>query len=478
MIPLLLSLAAIGHSQQGITECPIHVGTADISKTWKIENTTCTFILAGGVTEVDAISISRFTAPHVAGWIEINGQRMTEDIAVTPHVEPFAILPSWSTHSNSSVPIKNNTVTVYAPETSYVSFGMAESFWLVMGEVVRDAYDAREGVYDVPAAVMWAAHGTAFVVCLAIATTHYSSCWLEVALLAWIAVCAFADLGVWSGWALSLTDGHVGTMFAVVTIMRVLLLAYLAYTVVDTPSRHRWYASSEDKYRYGGGTVLLAYVAGTLMWGYPGLGDYPELVCALYVATVAAVTWLHPFLPLSVLITLFSIVLNVGAGALAPLCMWWSYAKRSHAKATAYRWVHGRIEPPRLHIVHIVGVIYFIYTVSVIASIAHPSMRKWTLVTVISLHLGGLAASKWWEDRKLRKARKLRKDRAGPQTDDTHEEPDDIWMYWFVDLAQLLILYLLLKGESIDVFAITVVLAGCVLCFLKLKRSLVQHGAT
>jgi len=447
-------------------ECPIYVGTADISKTWKITDTTCTFILAGGVTEVDAISISRFTAPHVAGWIEINGQRMTEDIAVTPHVEPFAILPSWSTHSNSSVPIKNNTVTVYAPETSYVSFGMAESFWLVMGEVVRDAYDAREDVYDVPAAVMWAAHGTAFVVCLAIATTHYSSCWLEVALLAWIAVCAFADLGVWSGWALSLTDGHGGTVFAVVTIMRVLLLAYLAYTVVDTPSRHRWYASSEDKYRYGGGTVLLAYVAGTLMWGYPGLGDYPELVCALYVATVAAVTWLHPFLPLSVLITLFSIVLNVGAGALAPLCMWWSYAKRSHAKATAYRWVHGRIEPPRLHIV---GVIYFIYTVSVIASIAHPSMRKWTLVTVISLHLGGLAASEWWEARKLRKAKPKKHER---------KKPDDIWMYWFVDRVQAFVLLLLLTGKSIDTFAIAVVLTGCVLCFLKLKRSLVQHGGT
>lgn len=204
---------------------------------------------------------------------------------------------------------------------------------------------------------------------------------------------------------------------------------------------------------------MLAYVAGTLMWGYPGLGDYPELVCALYVATVAAVTWLHPFLPLSVLITLFSIVLNVGAGALAPLCMWWSYAKRRHAKATAYRWVHGRIEPPRLHIVHIVGVIYFIYTVSVIASIAHPNMRKWTLVTVISLHLVGLASSPV-------DAYELIKD------------VDYLPIYYAVDLAQLLILYLLLKGESIDVFAITVVLAGCVLCFLKLKRSLVQHGGT
>ena len=384
------------------------MGTAEISKTWKIADTTCTFILAEGVTEVDAISISRFTAPHVAGWIEINGQRMAEDIAVTPHVEPFAILPSWSTHSNSSVPITNRSVIVYAPETSYVSFGMAESFWLVMGEVVRDAYDAREDVYDFPAAVMWAAHGTAFVVCLVIATTHYSSHWLEVALLAWIAVCAFADLGVWSGWALSLTDGHGGAGLAVVTGMRVLLLAYLAYTVVDTPSRRRWYASSEDKYRYGGGAVLLAYVVAMLVWGYPGLGDYPELVCALYVATVAAVTWLHPFLPLSVLITLFSIVLNVGAGALAPLCMWWSYAKRSRAKATAYRWVHGRKEPPRLHIVHIVGVIYFIYTVSVIASIAHPGMRKWTLVTVISLHLVGLAASKW-------------------KKEDKQEEPDDMY---------------------------------------------------
>jgi hypothetical protein len=454
MIPLLLSLAAIGHSQQGILECPIHVGTADISKTWKIENTTCTFILAAGVTQVDAISISRFTAPHVAGWIEINGQRMTEDIAVTPHVEPFAILPSWSTHSNSSVPINNNTVTVYAPETSYVSFGMAESFWLVMGEVVRDAYDAREDVYDVPAAVMWAAHGTAFVVCLAIATTQYSS-WIEVALLAWIAVCAFADLGVWTAWALSLTDGHGGTGLAVVTIMRVLLLAYLAYTVVDTPSRHRWYASSEDKYRYGGGAVLLAYVAGTLMWGYPGLGDYPKLVCALYVATVAAVTWLHPFLPLSVLITLFSIVLNVGAGALAPLCMWWSHAKRR--RTTARSWSHGAVHAPRLDIVHIVGVIYFIYTVSVIASIAHPGMRKWTLVTVISLHLVGLASS----------------------PADAHElvkDVDYLPMYYAVDLVQVLILYLLLKGESIDVFAITVVLAGCVLCFLKLKQSLEPSG--
>jgi len=461
MIPLLLSLAAIGHSQQGILECPIYVGTADISKTWKITNTTCEFIVAEGVTQVDAISISRFTAPHVAGWIEINRQRITEDIAVTPHVEPFAILPSWSTHSNSSVPIKNNTVTVYAPETSYVSFGMAESFWLVTGEVVRDAYDAREDVYDVPVAVMWAAHGTAFVVCLAIATTHYSSCWLEVALLAWIAVCTFADLGVWSGWALSLTDGHGGTMFAVVTIMRVLLLAYLAYTVVDKPCL-KWYASNENRYRYGGGAVLLAYVGAMLVWGYDGLGDYPLLVFALYVATAAAVTLLHPFLPLSVLITLFSIVLNVGAGALAPLCMWWSYAKRSHAKATAYRWVHGRIEPPRLHIVHIVGVIYFIYTVSVIASIAHPSMRKWTLVTVISLHLVGLAASAWWEH-------------GSPYK---HVPMELRPIYYAVDITQALYLVLLLIGKSHDVAAITVVLVGCVLCFLKLKRSLVQHGGT
>ena len=78
----------------------------------------------------------------------------------------------------------------------------------------------------------------------------------------------------------------------------------------------------------------------------------------------------------------------------------------------------------------------------------------------------------------VQKARKLRKDRSGPQTDGTHEEPGDIWMYWFVDLVQALILFLLLKGESIDTFAITVVLAGCVLCFLKLKRSLEQHGGT
>lgn len=464
MIQLALALAAIGHAQQSYTKCPIHVGTAEISKTWKIKNVSnCTFILAAGVSKVDGISISRFTVPSVAGWIEINGKRIPENITVVPHVEPFAILPAWSTSTNKSVHLNSQFVHVYAPETSYVSFGMAESFWLMTGEVVRDAYEAREEVYDVSANIMWAVHGTAFVLCLFVATIPCS--WLQGTVLLWIAVSAFLDVAYWAGEALSRTDGNYGNMFASVTAMRVLLLAYLTYIVVETPSKVRWHASSKDVYRYAGGTFLLVYVIALLSWGSASLGEYPTVISVLYAVVVVQFIVLHPFMPLAVILTLFGITLNIGAGALVPMCMWCSYSKRYREQTIFNQLVQTKVASLYLTIEHYVGLIYFIYTVTVIASIAHPDMRKWTLFTVVALHMGGLAYSQLF----LGGAYKF-------VIEDGYVLAPLLLFYQIVDAAQFILICALFQYPRIDGYVIAVVLVGCMLCYFKLKRSLDRHS--
>jgi hypothetical protein len=130
---------------------------------------------------------------------------------------------------------------------------------------------------------------------------------------------------------------------------------------------------------------------------------------------------------------------------------------------TVRTWSHHPEKAKGLELVHVVAAIYFMYTVAVLASIAYPAMRKWTLVTVISLHLGGLVGSICTTDDGM----------YGLVT--RYLGSTGVAVYMLVDVLQVLVLAGLLAGRSVEDAGIVIVLVGCALCGYKLKRSLAQR---
>ena len=330
MLPIVLLLTSLSHSQQGKTECPIKVD-ASISKSYRVTG-NCTFILGHGV--VDAISISRTVWPPTAfGNISVNGVIHDEDSSASGHIEPFSIVPMWTTYNATDVYL-TDPVHVQIPGEALVSFGMAEAPALIFGEVIPDSYDTREWVYDYWAAspwVMWVVHGCSLAAVLWVwargsrspggrytrvsndsqVTQQFTQ--VDKFLLRWLAVSLVLDVVMWSIWAgVRISYASPGGIFIWVTVFRILMLGGLAWLLirVDYVPESRWLQVIVA-------VVLPGYVAGMLYWG-----NIKGVICvALGTATMlVAYTW--PPFALILVATLFGIVLNLGSGVLAPVCMY------------------------------------------------------------------------------------------------------------------------------------------------------------
>jgi len=314
----ILSVLALSHSQQGKADCsaPIHVGDAKLSISYWIEDAHCHFVI--NATEVDTIGVSRVSWPleHV-GHITVNGETVDEDTNATGHVEPFAILPMWSTYSKSNVVLTDSTVHVHVEGKAFVSFGMAEDPALVLWEVVPDSYTSREWVYGAPGWAMWLIHLPMFS---AAAVFLSVDMYLAVMVLRiWLVTSFWVDVYVWSTTAVHLA-GNAGGFFTGVTVFRLGMLTYFMYIIHETPSHPpgEW---------------------GRLTWSYPILlAGY--LAAVLGLGQVGSVAWLsvsflvlviginHRYLALAVLHTLLGIAANLGAGLLAPAAMHYAYLHR------------------------------------------------------------------------------------------------------------------------------------------------------
>ena len=332
-----IALAA-AHSQQGNVNCssPVNVGDAAISVSYWIEDANCTFVL--NTTKVDAIGVSRVAWPLASpGWIEVNGNRTTEDTTVSGHIEPFAILPMWSTYSPKDVVLASPIVKVHVKGKAFVSFGMAEDPALILYGVVPDAYDSREWVYAFPSDAMWVFHLSMLAI---VAGVSYG--WrahTDNSIRLWIIGSRFLDMVVWGVHASSEVGNAGGGFHIGVSTVRIFMLLYFWYIVSETP------AYGPGEWTLCGITsqvpvavLLWVYMFWVLYGGRAALQN-PEVAYVLVPGLLAILALFEPYLGLAILHTLFGVVLNLGAGLLAPVCMLRAYYRR-HATGRTLRLVH------------------------------------------------------------------------------------------------------------------------------------------
>lgn len=331
------TLLALSHSQQGKADCgaPIHVGDAKLSVSYWIEDAHCHFIV--NATEVDAIGVSRVSWPlEHAGHITVNGETVDEDTNATGHVEPFAILPMWSTYSEKDVVLTDSTVHVHVEGKAFVSFGMAEDPALVLGEVVPDSYASREWVYGAPGWAMWLIHLP--MAAAALLFLWGADMYLAVMVLRiWLVTSFWVDVYVWSTTAVHLA-GNSGGLFMGVTVFRLLLLSYFMYIIHEKPRRlpGEWgWPRPWVSYSYFG--LLALYLGGVLIMGK--VGAIEIAVVALGVGVLLMSVHFSRYLALAILHTLLGIVANLGAGLLAPAAMWYAYLHRMK-EHSGEKWAH------------------------------------------------------------------------------------------------------------------------------------------
>lgn len=318
----VLTLLALSHSQRGKADCsaPIQVGDAKLSVSYWMEDEQCTFVV--GATKVDAISVSRVSWPlKQPGHITVNGVTVREDMTAKGHVEPFAILPMWSTYSEKDVVLTDSTVRVHVQGKAFVSFGVAEDPELVLYEVVPDSYTAREWVYGAPGWAMWLIHVPMLVVFVLAQDMNSAVMVLRI----WLVTSLWVDVYVWSTTAYHLA-GNMGGLFTGVTVGRLSLLAYFMYIINERPTEPpgEW---PRPRVSYGYYSLLALYLGGVLIMGKVG-----TLEIALVALGVGLLFWnvqSRGYLALAMLHTLLGIVVNLGAGFLAPAAMWYAYCLRT-----------------------------------------------------------------------------------------------------------------------------------------------------
>lgn len=361
MLPVVALLWFAHTPVYDITNCrgqdgTITVDNPAISYTYWLQDTTCTFDLAGYDKTIDAISITRSKRPMHAGRIAVvyNGAttfNQTEDIHVDGEGEPFAILPMWNTRKLTDVHASHVYVTVQGK--AQVSFGMAEDPGLVFGEVVPVAYHARDWVYGAPFELLYLHVGLAVLAVLAICyrgTGRY-------VLTAWIAVSIFADYLVWVSWVWHEIGRYGGDWFISMFFVRALLYSYLVYLLWEKPKqlgewklwKRYWLVPALT------GLLLSAYVFSVLYMGRDAFTcGCPARFYVGITAVVAIVCWIVPVaaalsldskqqkrdsrtyrlylagtcLAQLLLVTLVGLLLNVGLGALAPLCVLVAFRRR------------------------------------------------------------------------------------------------------------------------------------------------------
>lgn len=381
----LMTAAALGHSQNyGMKQCQdadgtIAVDNPAISSTYWLRNSTCTFTLPDmSGKSIDAITVTRSSSPDVAGVLTLaNGTQHVEDVDVDGEGEPFALLPMYSTITLKHV--TTTSVTMEVRGKAMVSFGMAEDPKLVFYEVVRDAYEARHWVYGA-ATELWLIHiGMLVVVLFALGfgtwnaarwfpsylsglRTSYDTMYqiapavanFVLALSTWIDVSFVFDNFWWAGRVWHRIGNAGGALFVIVVLSRCLFYVYLAYVLWETPYKlgswtllgKRWLVPVAIN------GVLTAYVFAWLYMGRDAVnaGYYVGIPSAIALACIAVPVYaalqqpgkytalagsgsdevyiVGTYLGHLALVTLVGIVLNVGYGLLAPLCMLAGYYKR------------------------------------------------------------------------------------------------------------------------------------------------------
>ena len=344
---LLLVWLVFSHSQQGRVSCPLKVN-AELSKSFRVTG-RCTFMLGNGT--VDAISVSRISWPLAAlGSITVNNVTYQENADAAGHIEPFAILPMWTTYSARDVNLTED-VHVDLPGDSLVSFGTAEDPALLLYAVIPDAYNAREWVYGVPAWVMWLIHGLfAVIACLYLyeeASDRNGTYQLVLSgatpakainalLLCWVGVSLIVDVLVWSVWAHIDSGSYGGGLYWGVTVLRVLMLVVFAGVL--------------PRYDYNPGRNGSSIAVAVLLSGYMGyavlyMGNVDPAICIAVGTAVFVVSAIWPVAGTFTFVTLLAILLNLGAGFLAPVCMYsWcrqgmqANAKNSTPKEKGVKW--------------------------------------------------------------------------------------------------------------------------------------------
>lgn len=322
-----IALAA-AHSQKGNVDCsnPVHVGKAAISVSYWIENANCTFVL--NTSKVDAIGVSRVAWPLAQpGWIEVNGTRTKEDTNVSGHIEPFAIIPMWSTYSEKDVTLTSNIVKVHVKGKAFVSFGMAEDPALLLYGVVPDAYDSREWVYAFPASGMWGLHLS--LLAIAGVASYAWSDYTDTCIKFWILISLIADMVWWAVRAHGEVGNAGGGFYIGVSTARILMLMYFWYIITETPSypSGRWKLKGITM-QVPVAIILWAYMFWVLYGGRAAIPS-PSAAYVLAPGLLALLALFQPHSGMFVLHTLLGVVLNVGAGFLAPACSARAYYRRA-----------------------------------------------------------------------------------------------------------------------------------------------------
>jgi hypothetical protein len=371
----LVTVLLHGHSQMETHVCQgvngtIEVHNPAISTTYWLKDTTCTFDLHGYNRPIDQVGVTRSSRPAVAGTITYPGAlTYIENITVDGTGEPFAILPMYSTHKRDNVTA--NVIVVTVQGKAMVSFGMAEDPALVFGEVVTDAFRAREWVYGAPYELLYV---HVIMLALLLAVLAGGTCNLKgwfcnvpvvkfffesykamrkvspklanvaVALGVWSDVSVILDNFLWAGWVWHDIGNYGGGMFIAVIIVRFLFYLYLAYVVWEHPNAKLWTICGEQRLvpLVIGGSLTVYVWAGL----YMGREAFSSGAAGYYVGIPVAVALTVCIMPICIkrayvfgtymghllLVTLLGIVLNVGLGMLAPACMLTAFYKRYRAQ--------------------------------------------------------------------------------------------------------------------------------------------------
>ena len=394
MIPALCAAALVqAHSQHyTVSTCvqqngTIHVDNPRVSSTYWVQDSTCTFLLDRSAMPIDEIVVTRASVNVTAGTLTLqNGTVRRENLLVQGKGEPFAILPLYTTIQGLTN-ITTESVTVRVDGKAMVSFGKAEDPGLLLAGIVMDAHEARNWTYGA-SVYLTLIHFGMFLLTLAMALggqytvssscLRCSCCWARIleqrynktkqiftnaqgvnmantflVLDLWIVISVVMDMLIWTVWVWTRIESTGGTWFWRVSVARVLFYAYLTYIVWEVPAVHlgTWAPYGSDSFRRWAvpavtGGVPTFYLAYFLYEGQDALSD----AFAFYIGIPLIIGLLCVVLPWTVgkgalftafvcagqliLVTCAGIALNMGLGALAPLCMLFAFHKRLYTKAS------------------------------------------------------------------------------------------------------------------------------------------------
>ena len=325
MLSLTLVVLALSHNQNGNTDCSrvIRVHDESTSQSFWLENSTCTFSFS--VPVIRKLSVTRVSTPLLPGDVTINGKKTVLLQNVSGSVEPFALIPMWQVFDLDEANIGTSTIKVRVEGKAMFSFGKAEDMGLTLGMVVPHSYKAREWVYHMPAAFMWATHAFFLLTVAGLWTLRHQ---LTLPLLtAWVFVSATVDMSVWSALSANVADGH-GTAFWVVTAMRTLVYCFLLYTLLETPVKPpgQW-----------GGFPVWAVAVPMNLCGYVVLLAIMAdktitfiLIMSVGLIVLAKLVYeVLPYLNFAIFLSLIAITLNIGAFVLVPACLLHAYRRKT-----------------------------------------------------------------------------------------------------------------------------------------------------